>query len=466
MDKPLPCDIEAERAVLGSILLSPPLITLAASLVRPDHFLEHKHRKLYETLLLMPTDQFDGILIRQHMTPEVFDRIGGYGFLADLIASTPHAARLPYYADIVVEYWRKRQLILIAESMKAGAHGRECGSREIGLDALEAIHALDAGPAQPTRIADLLKDALAHDQERLIETGLAELDALTGGLKAGELTVVGARPSVGKSALLLSIASDIAIRGMPVLFVSLELTAKAVTRRVIAGRAGVPVLAIARGNLTEFQDRRVHQAESELREVPLHVVTPNERYAGTIAALIRLNRMRHNIALACVDYIQLIREHGKAEKRYIEVGRVVAELKALALELNIPILSAAQLRRESEQRDRPALADLRESGDIEQTADNVWLLHRPPVTVTNEHNEPVEIRGILQDRSVATLWVAKARDGETTGHNGIRLRFEIPGMRYVNYIPLTTAAVEAEPISEPTTSSTALLKGEQRLGLF
>ncbi|MEW6439283.1 MAG: DnaB-like helicase C-terminal domain-containing protein [Pseudomonadota bacterium] len=464
MDKPLPANDEAEQAVLGSLLIAPRTVAQVAPILRPEHFQSARHRALYELLLDLDPSEYDGLIIKDGLKRDGrWERFGGYDWLAGLIAAVPSPARVLYYADLVVEAWRRRQLVGIGYRLTEAAGGSETGSRELIADTVEELYSLDSGPPSPSGLGDLLKDALAAVERRLIPTDLAELDALSGGLKAGELTVPGARPGVGKSSFMLTIAANIAQRNTPVVFVTLELTAVAVSRRLLAAQAGVPVLGMVRGDLTENQEWRVHLAANAIKDLPLHIVNPRERDARTVASLIRLAHMRHGIAAAFVDYIQLVRSGRRAEKRYIEIGQVVDELKALALELEIPVVAAAQLRREADTRARPGLGDLRESGDIEQTADNVWLLHRPRATITDGNGcTIVDGNGFEQDRQIARLWVEKARDGETTGHDGIKLRFELPGMRFRNYTP------EPSPPPEPDASPAepAPSPPQRRLGNF
>ena len=429
---------ESEQSVLGAMLRSKTATDKAIERLRPDDFADPAHREIFSSMLTVAysRDTVDLTTVDAELTKRGrLDAVGGAAKLIDLSQSVPSAANVGAYIDIVLESANMRRLAMIAESIN-----RKTKARDMTADAIiELIEGAcndittraqqhDKGWKNGGEIGIMAFEAAEHKQ-RHIPTGFAELDdVLCGGLVKPELTIVGARPGKGKSAFLLAASMNAARHGFHVGYISLEMSAVQLGQRAMAATSLVSITRQRTGELTDKDWERMTEGLSELNETGvsehLHVY---EGYGLTIERLGNIARhaaQRGQLDMLVLDYLQLLRTTDKCNAEFERLGMVSKGLKQLALALDIPILTAAQVRRQSQDDSKkggraPTLDELRGSGDLEQDADNVLLIHSPdnPDDPTLKRIDPAH-QG-LWDRAYNasgkpfTVEVAKQRQGQT-----------------------------------------------------
>lgn len=413
-----PHSLDAERSVLGAILVHNPALQ-ELGVLRPEHFFRKEHQDIFRAILALdakgsPVDfrLLHEELIRTGLSEET----GGPAYVAGLADGVPRSTNVRHYGQVVLEHALRRALIAEAErltklALLAEAPARELltqhESRLMTLDQ-RADGAIDAVSAEQmtAELFPVLEKLWAEGGRRGIRCGLDALDDMTRGFKAGELVVVGARPSMGKTAFCLQVAMAAAAT-VPVLFLSLEM------QRLELGMRGVSMLSGYEGRIiagdirpTPGAQQKIGVAMAEWARLNLHI----DHQAGITAAQVRSKARRFRVrqkgvGLIVVDYLQLLRSDrsAKHDNRNLELGEMTRTLKEVAKELECPVMLLSQLNRnlESRQEKRPGLADLRESGSIEQDADVVLLLHRP-----HYYDQ-------TQDPTYAEVLIAKQRNGPT-----------------------------------------------------
>ena len=413
-----PQDIEAEMFVLGAMALEHDCIAdvIATQLAAQD-FYQHDHQLIYDALLSLydahgKTVDFN--LLRHELeTRKQLEQVGGVDYLGTLGESVSSPANVDYYARVVRDKAMLRELISAAGEITTHAFD-DAGQVADVLDQAEqrifqVTERKIIGQAQVMRdIVHRVYEALEHRTGGITgqPTGFLELDEITSGLQAGEMIVIAARPSMGKTALGLNIAEHIgADNGIPVAVFSLEMAAQQLAERMLAGRSHIDSNALRRGMLSDSDTARLNQTADELSNAPIFVddspgLTPLE-----LRAKARRLKAQHHIQLVVVDYLQLMHSPG-SESRQQEVGTISRHLKALGRELEIPVVVMSQLNRGPEGREghRPRMSDLRESGNIEQDADVVMLLHREDYF----HSE-----SDYENTNTADIIIAKQRNGPT-----------------------------------------------------
>jgi replicative DNA helicase len=415
-DRLPPQNLEAEEGVLGSIILEPEALDEVAVILQPEDFYRDIHQPIYRALrdLRDAGRPIDSIILADELIRRgEFDAIGGAETIAGLLAAVPHAANARYYAGIVQQKSVVRGLIA---AHNAGLH--DCYENaytaeelmERGEQALFAVSDRIVGDRTLplAEFAAGAMDAIVARSERRapgVMSGLAGLDDMTRGLRPGQLAIIGARPSIGKTALGLQVAEHAAIgQGVSTLFVSLEMDGDELAERLIVGRARVPGQRVRSGARLD--------PDSPSRNV------------SQVAAVARRLRAREGLGLVVVDYLQLLDAAPdlRRKDRHEQVADISRRLKQLARDLRIPVLVLCQLNRKAEDRSdfEPRLADLRESGAIEQDADTVWLLHRP------SFYRPDDRKG------EADVIVAKQRNGPT---GRVRLAFLPELTRFADLAP-------------------------------
>lgn len=440
-DKPLPHSLEAEMALLGSMLLDPEVIPDVVGLVgtREDFHLE-SHSAVFDAIVEVYDRHKNGdlVLIQDALrTDGKLELVGGDAYLLQLAEGVPSAANAVYYAKIVSEKSKLRRLVMAAETilydaMNVGEAGLE-GAREV-LDKAEAaifkIAELDE-KGDPQKLAELL--TLELERIRAAEgvgisgiaSGFADLDRILSGLQRGEMLILAARPSMGKTAFALNLAEQISRGGItpydrdeerrvPVGVFSLEMSKAAVSQRLLSAFADVDSHKIRTGAVSKQELARLELAAAEsLSSLPLYIDdTPGLTLLG-LRSRARRMKDRHGVQALFIDYLQLLSAPGSArESRQVEVSAISRGIKALARELDVPIVCLSQLNRASEQREgnRPRMSDLRESGSIEQDADVVMLLHREDYYHTSDPNWADENPDKV---GVAEIIIAKQRNGPT-----------------------------------------------------
>ncbi len=461
LDRPMPYSLEAEMALLGAMLLNPRVTPdVLAVVARAEDFYSEAHAAIFRTLVEVydRTPDADLVPIVEAIRDRgQLDLIGGPEYLEKLASETPSSAGAAHYARIVSEKAKLRRLIAAAEQIRhdalnAGQLGLD-GAREVLDQAEMAVFEI----AQEDRKSDpqLLADLLQREVDRLeasegqgisgLATGFEDLDELLRGLQPGEMIVIGARPSMGKTALALNLAEQIARAGrtpwnphpkgpnVAVGVFSLEMSKAAVAQRFLSALSQVNSHDLRSGKrFAEDEWRRIIAACGELKECPIFV---DDTPGLTVLALrARARRMvaQHDVRAIFVDYLQLLSAPGSArESRQVEVSAISRSIKALARELNVPVICLSQLNRASEQREgnRPRMSDLRESGSVEQDADVVMLLHREDYYHVGNPSWADENPDKI---GVAELIVAKQRNGPT---DVVRLTWDPRTTRFKGYTP-------------------------------
>ncbi|MEX2140841.1 MAG: replicative DNA helicase [Pirellulales bacterium] len=420
LDRQPPRNLEAERGVLGSILLLPDCCDDVALILRTDDFYDEAHRKLYQCMLDMHTggQRIDTTLLVERLrTCGDLEIVGGLTYLAEIARAVPNAAHAVYYANIVRDKSTLRQLIHSGTEILRDAYDDATEPREMLSRAEEKIFAIldKRGGGDVASIADILHEALVRIDARMkhehavggIETGFTDLDALTGGLHDSELIILAARPSMGKTALAMNIAEYVSLElKVTTLFVSLEMSSLELGDRLLCSAARVNGHRLRNGTISNDDRRKLVEKAAEISQAPLFVDDTPSRTMTEIAAAARRLKRRNKLGLVVIDYLQLIEPDNPKDPRQEQVAKIARRLKGLARELNLPVLCLAQLNRQAEisRESRPRLSHLRESGAIEQDADVVMFVHREEYYCTNEEDR-ARVAG------QAEIILAKQRNG-------------------------------------------------------
>jgi replicative DNA helicase len=421
----LPQNIEAEASVLGSILIDGEALALVADLVAPEDFYRDAHRLIYRAALdLLERGQaVDYVtLIAELETRGQLRDAGGGAYLAELVTRVPTSANVIYYAALVARLARRRRLILAGGEIAAIAYQEpddtvaldkaeellyRLGQRGAGASELEPVR----GPiARFVDLIDELNDPANKGLRGNIVSGFRELDRLLNGFEPGALTVLAARPAMGKSSLALSIAYQVVMeQGATIALFSLEMGKEQLAQRLIALEGRINLQRLRAGHLDDEEVERLSYALGVLTEAPLYLDDSALLSVAQMRRKCRRLQAEHGLDLVIVDYLQLMHssEAGRwrgPENRVQEVSEISRGLKTLAKELHVPVLALSQLSRavESRQTRVPQLADLRESGSIEQDADVVLFIYRDDV-----YNPDTD------RKNIADVIVAKHRNGPT-----------------------------------------------------
>nr|WP_255604429.1 replicative DNA helicase [Oscillochloris sp. ZM17-4] len=416
----------AERVTLGSVLLDREAIIAVADTLTPDDFYLEKHAQVYTAMLAcyaqrVPPDLATvGSELRRQ---ERLDLVGGLSFLGELLAEVPTAVHIAYYAEHVRRAATLRRLIEAGGTIAALGYREDADLDDVISQAearLEGVRGrtADTGYVPISQAVNELFAAMEHRQEHRGEptgviTRFTELDTLTGGLQKGDLIVVGARPSQGKTALELSIAYNVAHHaGEGVGIFSMEMGRDQLTQRMLSMHTGLSLQRIRVGDLSQEEMTLAFEGMGRLSELPIYIDdTPALSISGLRSRARRMCAQRQ-VSLLCVDYLQLMTGGGRGENRVQEVAEISRGLKQLARELNVPVLALSQLSRNVDQRPShvPVLSDFRESGAIEQDSDIAIGLYRDET-----YDKDTDKRGIVE------LHVLKHRNGPL---KTIPLRFE------------------------------------------
>ena len=443
LDRPLPHSEDAERALLGSMLREREAIGEAITALQATGgavFFHERYQTLYDFIVeLYDHDRsIDGVIIKDELGRRgLFDKLGGYDFLTGLISAVPSALRARDYARIVLEKHLLRQLISTTHRvMETAFEDAQPPQETLDYAEQEIFQVTEkriVGGAVP--LTDLVMEAFKQIEQRGDKpltgepTGFYKLDEITCGLQPSELIIIAARPSMGKTALGLNIAEHLAIvENRPVLFFSLEMSRQQLAQRVLCSRARVDSQRLRRGMLSRRELDELQRAANDLTHKPLYVDDVSSLTILELRARARMMFRRHGIRAIFVDYLQLMHSPN-SESRQVEVAGISRGLKALAKELDVPVIAMAQLNRNPEERgraggNRPRMSNLRESGAIEQDADVVILLHR---------EDYYRVRGADDEQAepdnVAELIIAKQRNGPT---DVIKLQFSSQYTRFNN----------------------------------
>ena len=412
-----PQNLDAEESVLGGVLLDNTAIDRVVELVRPDDFYRGAHRKLFRAMLTLSerNEPVDQITLSEALRSRgELAEVGGAAFIAELVDRVPTAANIMHYARIVRDRAVLRELISASTEIASKGYEATGDVNELLDRAEQAIFAISERKVRASfsRLQDILVDSL-KTIERLYEnkqsvtgapTGFADLDRLTSGLQPSDLIIVAGRPSMGKTAFCLNIAEHCALRAdVGVAVFSLEMAKEQLAMRMLCSEARVDLARVRTGHLTDREFPRLAMAAGRLADAPIYIDdTPALTVLELRAKARRLKRdPASKLGLVVVDYIQLMHAEGK-DSREQEISEISRSLKALAKELQVPVVALSQLNRQVENRTPPIprLADLRESGAIEQDADVICFLYREEYYMEDSDK-----------KGIAEVIVAKQRNG-------------------------------------------------------
>ena len=416
--KVLPQNIEAEQSVLGSILIDNEALPKVLEIIEPNDFYRDNHKKIFLAFLELFENNIplDIITVTELLQKKgELTNIGGATYLASLVDSVPTTANITHYAKIIKEKSILRSLIAKAtDIVNLGFEASE-DVAEILDKAEEAIFSITQQRIQTSyySIKEIIKQTFETIEELSskkdsvtgIPTGFIDFDRLTAGLQPSDLIIIAGRPVMGKTSFTLNIAQHAATRaGVPVGFFSLEMSKEQLALRMLCAEARINSQKIRSGFLSERDWLRLTDAAATLSEAPIFIDDTPALSVLEIRAKARRLKSEHNIGLIIVDYLQLMKGKGRVDTREREISEISRSLKALAKELNIPVVAVSQLNRRVEEREnkRPRLADLRESGAIEQDADLIVFIYRDEV-----YNEDTP------DKGIAEIIIGKQRSGPT-----------------------------------------------------
>ena len=410
LEKPLPNNLDAERSVLGAILLDNKALNAAIESLRPEDFFMDQHRRVFTQMIALAESQqaIDLITLTEELHRKGdLEASGGAPYLASLADGMPKVSNIEHYARIVKEKAMLRNLIHTTHNIQQRAFEGEDGADTILDNAESSIFALaeDRVKAGLVPIKDIVRDNFERLEKIFregksitgIPTGYTELDKLTSGLQSSELLILAARPSQGKTALALNLMENIAIRGgHPVAMFSLEMSKESLLQRLVASVAQIDAHKFRTGHLSKEDWRRMTESLGTISSAPLWLDDAGSISVLEIGAKARRLKSDKGLSMLIVDYLQLITGRGRFGNRQEEVSSISRALKGLAKELQIPVLVLSQLSRAPERDERgPQLSDLRESGAIEQDADVVMFIYRPHFFkqgATPEEREETELK--------------------------------------------------------------------------
>ena len=433
-----PHDIEAEEAVIGSLLIDPEAILKIAASLKPEDFFSETNRVIYQSCfsLYQRNEAINQITVAHElMRQDKLEQIGGAAFLSHLISNVPTSLHVEYYAQIVSDAAIMRRLITAAGQIEALGY-EASPDVEASLNKAEDLLFQVRMKREPRDFIPI-RDALGQYFEEggpsaapregeipHILTGFTALDDFLGGLQRSDLIVLAARPSLGKTSLALNIARNAAINQKAcVALCSLEMSREAVVQRLLASESGVDSRKGRLGRFGEKDEIKIMEASGVLSEAPIYIDDSPQIRVLDIRSKVRRLHFERKIDLIIIDYLQLIQGDGKNETRVQEISKITRALKTMARELNVPVLTVSQLSRAVEWRAShvPQLADLRESGSIEQDADVVLFIYRDDMYFSAEDWSKVhDIEKEPYPRGIADINIAKHRNGPL---GQIKLRF-------------------------------------------
>lgn len=436
VDRAPPQNTDAEKGLLGSILLDNHVIDDVADFLSADDFYLERHQRIYRTIQRLHesgTHGFDALTVAEGLTKQnELKEAGGPDYLVELYESVPHAAHAKYYAGIVRDKSIQRRLIYACTDILKNAYDDTSETVDLVDDAEQKIfHILQQQEiGSKIELGEILLETFKRIDDRLsrqgsisgLSTGFRDLDNQTNGLQPSELVILAARPSMGKTAFVLNLAEAIADRSQAgVVVFSLEQSKHELAERFLCIRGRLDMHKLRKGELDEDDRDKLLRVSHELSELPIFIDDQPGRSMSQIGAICRRLKRKDDVRIVIIDYLQLIEPEDKRAPREQQIAQITRRLKFLAKELEVPVVALAQLNRGVELREdkRPKLADLRESGAIEQDADIVMFLHRPEMYDPADHPGEAEVV------------VAKHRNGPT---GIVRLNFKKQFMQFEDFV--------------------------------
>ncbi|HPD97634.1 MAG TPA: replicative DNA helicase [Synergistales bacterium] len=434
-----PHSIEAERAVLGDCLLDQDALTITLDYLLPDDFYDGSHRKAFSVMREMaekgkPVDPLT--FLDELSRRGLVESLGGQAFIAGFVDSVPTTANVEYHVRIVRDKSVHRRLIQVGAEIARLGYSEDRELEEVLDEAERSVFEISQRGSQVPyrRVGDVLGPAFHEIEEKFhspdssvtgIPSGFSDFERLTGGFQPGSLNIIAARPSMGKTALALDIAMNASVeRDIPVLMFSLEMGSEQLVQRMLGSRAKVNIHDLRTGMFHENAWGDLAQAAGDLSRAPFYI--DDSSVLSTLEMRARCRRLKSQVlktggGLIVVDYLQLMQFSRRIESKQQEVAEISRSLKAIARELDVPVIALSQLSRAVESRNekRPQLSDLRDSGAIEQDADLVVLLYRSGYYESAQE----------EDDATAEVIIAKHRNGPT---GTVRLTFFKEHARFAN----------------------------------
>ncbi|MFA5386249.1 MAG: replicative DNA helicase [Candidatus Paceibacterota bacterium] len=432
-----PQDIDAEKSVLGALMLEPNAIIKVADSLSPKDFYKPEHQRIFEIIIDLfskgkPIDILS-VTSRLKEKKELAD-VGGSSYLTDLINGVPTTAHINHYAEVIKHKSVFRELIITSASINEQAFSTDKEADEFLDEVEKKIFAISQASTSShfSPIKEDLKDAYErieklHQGEKRIRgvpTSFEELDSILSGFQKSDLIILGARPSLGKTALALDIARNVAVKeNLPVGVFSLEMSREQVVDRLIAAEAGIPLWKLRTGRLTDdIEFEMIQEALDRLSKAPLFIDDTPSPNILEMRSMARRLQIEHGLSLLVVDYLQLIQPRTNSENMVQQITEISRGLKGLARELNTPVLALSQLSRSVDQREVkiPRLSDLRDSGSIEQDADVVLFIYR-------KDRDRLDVP--LEEQNMAEILVSKHRNGPL---GTVKLKFDAEKVSFVS----------------------------------
>ena len=434
IDKVPPHNLEAEQSVLGSMLLEREAIITGVEHLKSEYFYRENHQKIFQAMLDLSDrgEPVDLVTLSEELKQRnQLEMVGGASYLTKIVDIVPTAANIATYAAIVREKAVLRQLISVSSKIASRCYDGGEELEEILDESEKLIFQVANQGAQRSYV--VIKDILMETFERIeylyehkkgitgVPTGFKDLDNITSGFQNSDLIIVAARPGMGKTTLALNMAQHIGTREkLPAAVFSLEMSKEQLVMRMLCAQAGIDAHRLRRGFLTGDDWPKLVRAVGPLAEAPIYIDDTPAISVMEIRAKARRLMAEHGLSIIFIDYLQLMRAHGRQENRQQEISFISRSLKALAKELNVPIIALSQLSRAVETRNdkRPILSDLLESGGIEANADLVAFIYRDDY-----------YRQDSQEKNIAEIIIAKQRNGPI---DTVKLYFQDSFTRFQN----------------------------------
>jgi replicative DNA helicase len=431
-DRLPPHSIEAEMCLVASMMLDKEMIGTVLQIVDREAFYQADHQIIYDILIKLYEQNrpVDAVILQDELKKrQLLDEIGGTSYLAQLLNSVPSAAHGAHYASIVREKHLLRQLIGSSNEILREAYAPH-EKADLVLDRAEkkifdiAQKKISGAISSLGEVAMEVYDMLEDKGRRGIETGYFELDDMLNGLQNGEMVIVAARPSMGKTAFAMNVIEHVAADSkLPCAVFSLEMSKQQLAQRLMCSRAQIDAQKVRKGLLQREEFHHLAMTVNELAKAPVWVDDSPGLTILELRAKARRLKMQHDIKVIMIDFMQLMDNPGP-ESRQQQISEISRGIKAVARELNVPVIALSQLNRQSEGRDghRPRMSDLRESGSIEQDADVIMLLHREDYYKMNEPD--------FMPDNIAEVIIAKQRNGPT---GTVKLTFDSRTTTFKNH---------------------------------
>lgn len=447
----MPQNVEAEEAVLGAILVNPKCLDKVVSILKPEYFYKPAHRYIYEAIMQLSNnnDVIDIVSVSDTLNiNQKLELVGGRAFINDLSFKCITTSNVGYYANIIEEKAIKRSLINAGSEITTSGYDLNPSS-----ESLEKAEKLIFDISSKKTSSDLVPiESLVfdtyekidyrykhRDEKTGVESGFYDLDDMTNGFQKSDLIILAARPAMGKTAFALNIAQNAALKyKKTVAIFSLEMSKDQLVQRLMCAEAEVDSQRLRSGNMQASDWEKLANAMSALSEAPIYIDdTPGATLSDIRAKCRRLAMADKNLSLVLIDYLQLMETSSRDNDRTQQISQISRGLKLLAKELNVPVIALSQLSRATEQRTdkRPQLADLRDSGSIEQDADIVMFIYRGEYYASKGQMEGEEAEEFAKNKGEAEIIIAKQRSGPV---GTVNLIFQNNITKFKNKIKTTT----------------------------